>query len=130
MARIDKYQPEAGGTRGSLAEAFTATGAPLGVGIDVNGRVVAGAGTTGIVGVIMLPADRNAGEVIDVMTNGEIVDFDGAAGTVYTANTETGEITDDAASATQVPIGFTVEATRLVVRKSVPTFDLAEEPAP
>lgn len=122
MARIDKYHPVAGGFRAPLNAAFTATGAPLGVGLNGSGRVVAGAGTTGVVGVIMLPEDRAAGDMIDVMTAGEIVDFAGAAGTVYTANTTTGAITSGAASATQTPIGFTAEASRLIVRRSANPF--------
>jgi hypothetical protein len=45
-----------------------------------------------------------------------------AAGTVYTANTTTGVISNAAASATQTPVGFTVEAARLIVRRSANPF--------
>ena len=51
------------------------------------------------------------------------MEFGGAAGTTYTANTTTGVISTGAASATQVPVGFTVEADRLIVRKSTAPFD-------
>ncbi len=115
MARIDKSNPEAGTTRAPLAAAYTGAAAPLGVGLDVNGRVVAGAGNSGIIGVICIPTDRNAGEIIDVMRNGELVEFAGVAGTAYAANTTTGVISSAAASATEISIGHTVEATRLVV---------------
>jgi hypothetical protein len=122
VARIDKYGPKSGGFRAPLAGAYTGAAAPIGVGLDSNGRVVPGAGQTGIVGVLCKPDDAAALAIVDVMTSGELVEFAGAAGTVYTANTTTGAITTGAASATQTPIGFTVEATRLVVRRSVQPF--------
>ncbi len=123
MARIDKYDPVSGGFRARLNANYTGAAAPLAVGLNSSGRIVAGAGQTGIVGVVCSPRDHAAGDPLDVMTSGELVEFSGAAATVYTANTTTGVISNAAASATQVPIGFTVEATRLIVRKAVPTFD-------
>lgn len=116
MARIDKYNPVSGGFRAPLNAAYTGAAAPLAVGLNSSGRVVAGAGQTGIVGVVCSPRDHAAGEPIDVMTHGELVEFAGAAGTIYTANTTTGVISNGAASATQTKVGFTVEADRLVVR--------------
>lgn len=118
MARIDKYEPKGGGFRAPLAAQLTGQAAPRAVGLDVNGRVVAGAGQTGIVGVLTLPETKAANEVVDVMTDGELVEFAGVAGTAYTANTTTGAITSAAASGTQIYVGHTVEATRLVVRVS------------
>lgn len=123
MARIDKTDSAIGVFRAPLNAAYTGAAAAIGVGLNSSGRVVVGAGQTGIVGIICSPYDKAAGDVIDVMTAGELVEFGGDPATVYTANTTTGVITDDAASATQTPIGFTVEGDRLVVRKSVPTFD-------
>lgn len=123
MARIDKYQPVAGGFRAPLNAAYTGAAAPIAVGINSSGRVVVGAGATGIVGVICSPYDKAAGDIIDVMTNGELVEFGGAAGTMYTANTTTGVITSGAASATQFKVGFTVEADRLIVRCVPEQFD-------
>lgn len=116
MARIDKYNPISGGFRAPLAAAYTGSSTPIGVGLDANGRVVPGAGVTGIKGVVCLPKDYAAGDIVDVMDAGEIVEFAGAAGTNYTANTGTGAITNAAQGATQVRIGHTVEATRLIVR--------------
>lgn len=116
MARIDKYDPVDGGFRAPLAADRTGAAAPIGVGLDSNGRVVAGAGNTGIIAVVCKPDDAPAGTPMDCMTDGELVEFAGAAGTSYTANTTTGVISSAAPSATQVPIGFTVEATRLIVR--------------
>lgn len=118
MARIDKIEPKGGNPRAQLAAQLTGQAAPRGVGLDVNGRVVVGAGTTGIIGVLVLPETKAAGATVDVMGLGEIVEFAGVAATVYTANTTTGVITSAAASATQIKVGFTVEATRLIVRCS------------
>lgn len=115
MARIDKYDPVGGGFRAPLAADLTGAAAPFGVGLDVNGRVVKGAGQTGVLAVICIPDDRKAGSIIDLMKDGELVEFAGVAGTSYTANTTTGVITSAAASATQVYVGSTVEATRLIV---------------
>lgn len=120
MARIDKYDGVAGGFRAPLAAARSGAAAPVGCGLDVNGRAVEGAGNTGIVGVLCKPDDAAAGEVVDFMTDGELVEFAGTAGTVYTANTTTGVISNAAPSATQVYIGHTVEATRLIVRVNRP----------
>lgn len=123
MARIDKYDPISGGFRAPLAANTNAhTGAlgagtgPIGVGLDAQGRVVAGAGNTGIRGVLCLHSNKKAGDIVDVMTAGELVEAGGTAGTSYTANTTTGAITNAAASASQIAIGITVEADRLVVR--------------
>lgn len=115
MARIDKYDPVGGGFRAPLAADRTGAAAPVGVGLDVNGRVVAGAGQTGIVGVLCKPDDAKAGDIVDVMKDGELVEFAGVAGTAYTANTTTGVISSAAGSATQIHVGHTVEATRLIV---------------
>lgn len=115
MARIDKYDPVGGGFRASLAADRAGSALPVGVGLDVNGRIVAGIGQTGIIGVVCKPDAAVAGEVIDVMKDGELVEFAGVAGTVYTANTVTGVISSAAASATQIVVGHTVEATRLIV---------------
>jgi len=122
MARIDKTDSAIGVFRAPLNANLTGGAAPLGVGINSSGRVVVGAGQTGIVGLIVSPYDKSAGDPIDVLTNGELVEFGGAAGTVYTTNTTSGVISTTAKSATQVVIGFTVEADRLIVRYSPTPF--------
>ena len=122
MARYDKYDPKDGGFRAALAadlDATSATGAgnPIAVGLDVNGRVVAGAGQTGVVGVLVTTKNMKAGDIVDVMTDGEIVEMAGvAAGSVVTGGTADGAVDDVAADATHIRLGHTVEATRLVVR--------------
>jgi hypothetical protein len=116
--RIDKYNPVGGGFRAPLAASYTGAAAAIGVGLDSAGKVVAGAGQTGIVGVICIPTDRAAGDIVDVMVNGEIVEAGLAAGTLYTANTTTGAISSAAVSGTQIKVGHTVEAGRLIVNVS------------
>lgn len=81
-ARIDKYDPRDGGFRAPLAEAlvYSATessndlGKVWAVGISSTGLVEKGESDSGILGVICPTRPMAAGEVIDVMTDGEIVD--------------------------------------------------------
>jgi hypothetical protein len=126
-ARYDKYDPISGGFRAALAADLAATNAgnPIGVGLDSSGNVVPGAGNTGIIGALCTTRAMKATEIVDVMTDGDIVQMasPAVAGTVITANTTSGALTADAASATRVAIGYTVEATRLVVRATTPGFD-------
>lgn len=106
------------------------------VSLNTTGKVVKGTGgQTGFIGVVCLTGravdvvgvatgtnfvgNKKAGDIVDVMTNGEITDITGTAGTSYTANTTTGVISTTAASATQIRIGNTVETTRLVVRARI-----------
>lgn len=125
MARIDKYDPKSGGFRAALAADRAATpGAigdadgPIGVGLDANGRVVAGAGNTGVVGVLVLTQNKVAGDIVDIMTDGELVEAGGTAGTTYYADGGTGALgtAAPAAGANGTRVGRTVEAGRLVVR--------------
>ena len=127
MARYDKYDPKVGGFRAPLAADFAAAdaGKIFGVGLDTNGRVVKGSGNTGIVGVLVLTMAKKAGDIIDVMTAGEIVEFcataddvgvdEGEPGTVYFADGTSGEVQTSSA-ATDVKVGHTVQAQRLIVR--------------
>jgi hypothetical protein len=123
MARFDKYEPIAGGFRAKLAAAWAAAdGTPVAVGRDATGKVVPGAGTAGVLGgVVWVTQNKNAGDVVDVMTHGEIVDVDDtgftgrAAGTAIYAIPGTGALT--ATATANIKIGFMVEADRLVVRK-------------
>lgn len=125
MARIDKYDPKSGGFRAALAAnqaatpgAIGAADGPIGVGLDANGRVVPGAGNSGIKGVLVLTQDKVAGDVVDVMTDGELVECGGVAGTTYYSVDATGviETTAPAVGANKTMVGHTVEAGRLVVR--------------
>lgn len=119
MARFDKYEPHVGGFRAPLAadRAKTSAGNPLAVGLDANGRVVAGAGNTGILGLLVLTQDKKTGDIVDVMTSGEIVEMiTVAAGSVVTAADATGVVDATAPGAGRTRVGWTVEATRLIVR--------------
>lgn len=83
MARFDKYDPYSGGFRAKLnAAVLTANvGKVYGVSINASGRVViGGAATADIVGVICPTQVMAAGDVIDVMTAGEIAEFAYTAG--------------------------------------------------
>lgn len=122
MPRYDKYEPYGGGFRAAVAAAVIDANklVAYGVGLDTSGRIVLGAGNTGIIGVFIAHKVLAAGDYADVMTDGEIVDATGlTAGTKLTANTTTGAITNAAASTTQVPVGFTVESTRIHVALAV-----------
>lgn len=100
MARYDKYEPKGGGFRAPLAADYATKNVLTGVGLDVNGHVVVGAGTTGIIGVMCLPRTLKATQIADIMTDGDIVDVEGelnpgeaifsdAAGALSTTNTGT-----------------------------------------
>ena len=120
MAQYDKYDPEGGGFRALLAADWAAAdGVPLGVGLDVNGRIVPGAGNSGVLGIVVLRDGMNnvskkAGMVADVMVNGEIVEVTGlVAGSKVYANTTTGVLTNVVTGSVQV--GFTIESDRVFV---------------
>lgn len=125
MARYDKYEPKGGGFRAAiLADRVksigviggTAAECAIGVGLDNAGRVVVGAGTSGIVGVLVLSSDKKAGDIVDVMTDGEIVEIGGTAGTIITADTTSGVLGTTAADATHIRCGFIAEVGRMIVR--------------
>lgn len=124
MARYDKYDPESGGFRSPLAVDFLPADLSvlLGVGQNATGETVIGGGNSGVIGVLVLTKAYKAGHVIDVMTQGEVVEFGGAPGTVYWADPTTGVINATKATG-KVRVGHTVEGGRLIVR-------VAPEPVP
>lgn len=119
MARIDKYNPYVGNFRAPLAADFLTANLNkvIGVGLDANGKVVLGVGANGkIAGVIVLTKVMSAGGVVDVMRHGEIVELTTfSAGQSLTVLTTDGTLGSTAADATHIAVGFTVEATRLIV---------------
>lgn len=119
MANYDKYDPKAGGFRAALAANFPKTDIKkvFGVGLNASGQVVKGAGASGMMGVLVLTKDMEAGDVVDIMTSGEIVSFGGAAGTAYFADPSTGEVNSTSADG-KYRVGATVRADRLIVRFS------------
>lgn len=122
MGRYDKYDPVSGGFRAPLGADYAGSETPVGVGLNANGRVVVGGGQTGVVGLLVKVRDANAGDIVDVMTDGEIVEFGGVAGTVYYVDATNGALSTSAdaggaaGSGAGHRIGHTVEADRLVVR--------------
>lgn len=120
MARFDKYEPMTGGHRARLGFAVTAAdlNEVIAVGLDANGRIQRGAGNTGVIGVCVFTEPMAAGKMADVMQDGEIVEMDVnhagiVAGTRYFGAAADGALTT---TNTDKPLGWTVEATRLVVR--------------
>jgi hypothetical protein len=120
-ARYDKYDPISGGFRAPLnADWLDAdVGIPFAVGLNASGKVVKGAGTTGVRGVLVVDKiGKKANDIVDVMTAGEIVDVTTpvlVAGTKYAGVAATGAV---AATGVGSEVGYTVEATRLIVRNS------------
>lgn len=144
MARYDKYQPESGGFRAQLAvnlpldldtPADNRVAIPLGVSLNPLGKLIVGTitGGTSLLGVLVADQPKFIGDVVDVMTNGEIVDLDEDSfdpGRTYYASTTTGFLST---TATGHRVGFTVGDTsptdgsihsRLVVR-CVPAIQTA-----
>jgi hypothetical protein len=143
MSRYDKYDPKVGGFRAPLAANFGYTASvPDFKHADLGKLFAAGLNTSGQVGkfggsfptfagVIILTRPKAAGDIVDIMTSGEIVDLVDAE--IKTADTLTAgqRLYADPALATGVltttatamkPVGFTVELNattgyaRLVVR--------------
>lgn len=136
MPRYDKYDPIANGFRAALAADFPDAnlGKLYGVGLDNTGKLVIGAGHTGILGVLVCTEKPGVlGPLkqvsrIDVMTHGCVVGFCatagvpgtdvGVAGSPYFSDTS-GNISLTPADGA-VLVGFTVEPDRLEVNV-VPT---------
>jgi len=129
MSRVDKYDPETGGFRVHVSADYPDAdlGKLFGFGVDANGKMIKGAGTSGVMGVWV--CTEKPGVVgplrevsrLDIMREGCITDFDpvtpgvpGAAGTKYFVNGTTGVITATAAVGLYY-VGATVEPDRLEV---------------
>lgn len=136
MSRYDKYGPITGGSRGRLNAAWTATSGPsgttdlfrvTGVALNGSGRVVKATTALGCIGVFIAHGAKAAGEVIDIMRNGEIVELAAldlqantapVVGTIYYVDLTNGLLTATApgAGVNAAKVGYTTDdATRLVV---------------
>jgi hypothetical protein len=141
-ARYDKYEPIAGGFRAPLAADLTFDAAghfgPKAVSLNASGQVVVGtAAQSGGVGLLIknvplypnlgnvpgavnagVPIGGAAGNIVDVMTSGEIVGATGlvAGQTYYAAADGSLTATPPGAGINGYKVGHTVEADRLVVR--------------
>jgi hypothetical protein len=136
FGRFDKYNGFVGGFRAPLLVAMSATGDDIGklqaVSINSSGKVViGGAAETAVMGLICPTRVMAAGDPIDVMTDGEIMDCVKTAGTAWA----TGDIvyvhlagTVDAVSTSGKVVGKIVEGpkasglgVRMVVRCPIAT---------
>lgn len=137
MSRYDKYSPRAGGFRAKLNAAWNTTSGPGGVTdlnrvivveLNASGRVIKATSAVTAVGVVILTGPKAAGDVVDVMTAGEIVEIDGndvqggvapTAGQRYFFDATASRlalVAAPVAGTNYFLIGRMVEATRLVVR--------------
>jgi hypothetical protein len=126
MARIDKYDPVAGGFRARLGFAPSAAevGDVIAVNLNGSGQVIKAVAAADAEGVIVLSSLLNQGDVVDVMTHGEIVDIGAsdnvtgaaAGATAFAGATGAVGVTAPGAGVNGTRIGRFVEAWRLVVR--------------
>jgi len=115
MSRYDKYEPIGGGFRAPFAAAVVAANGfkAYGAGLDTSGRIVLGAGNTGVVGVVVPHGVKAVGDIGDVMTDGELAEFTTTAGAAATAGSKyyaaayDGFITTDAAPVSLGTVAFT-----------------------
>jgi hypothetical protein len=138
LARFDLYDPYDGGFRAPLAADFGTAGnaADLGkvwaVALNGTGKIVKVNATAGqthadCCGLLVLTQEKYAGDVVDIMTDGQIADIgttDGivtpaAGGKVTVAAANDGSLAVAAAltaGTNYTLVGRFVEATRLIVR--------------
>lgn len=138
MSRYDKYDPMTGGFRAPLAANFAYTAsAPDRAHADLNKVFTVGLNTSGklgkfatafprFAGVLILTRPMAAGETVDTMTDGEIVELvDAEITTADTLGTGQALYADTTGGGTGLLttvatamryVGFTVESTRLIVR--------------
>jgi len=140
MSRYDKYNPISGGFRAGLNAAWTATSGPAGVsdlnrilcvGINGSGRIVKATTALTVAGLLIVHmTPRGAGDVVDVMTHGEIVEISGTDMQSGAAPVAGDRLYLDATASrlsTTAPgagvngffVGQVIEAGRLVVRCGV-----------
>jgi hypothetical protein len=119
--RADITDPHSGTHRARLEAAWLAAdvGEIVGVSLNASGRVVKGAGNTGVIGVLCMSQVRPAGHPVDIIKIGELVGGTQIAGGAAVAGTSysitaAGVI---AATAAGVPgnLGYTTEVDRFVV---------------
>lgn len=136
MSRFDKYDPKDGGFRAPLNAAMTATSGPssvtdlnriIVVGINSSGRVIKSASVAACSGIVIATRPMAILDPIDVMTDGEVVELDGAdiqggvAATpgqklYYDATASRLTATAPGVGVNGFYVGQVIEAQRLVVR--------------
>jgi hypothetical protein len=127
VSRYDKYDPVSGGFRAPLNAALASSeiGKLKAVSINTSGKVVIGGpAETAIIGVICPVRAMAVGDIVDVMTAGEVVEATFTAGTAFTAGAivygHLDGTLDVTATAGKI-VGKTVELSRLIVRVPLPT---------
>lgn len=136
VSRFDKTHSAVGIHRAPLNIALTATSGPAGVtdlnrilvvGLNGSGRVIKATSAITATGIIIATRAMAAGDPIDVMSFGEVVELDSldlqsgspAAGTHYILDTTASRLAAigaPAAGTNVFRVGWTVEASRLIVR--------------
>jgi hypothetical protein len=137
VSRYDKYSPRAGGFRAKLNAAWNATSGPAGVSdlnriivveLNASGRLIKATSAVTACGIVVLTGPKAAGDVVDVMTAGEVVEVDGndvQGGVAPTAGqrfffdataSRLALVAAPVAGTNYFLVGRVVEATRLVVR--------------
>lgn len=114
-ARVDKTDSAVGVVRVAYDKDIDKAdwGKVIGVGVNASGRLVKGAGNSGVIGVVIADHTRyRAGEIADVFKLADIVGNEGfKAGTKYFA-AEDGTISE---TNTGTYVGYTVESDRLIL---------------
>lgn len=136
MSRYDKYNPVSGGFRVPLNAAMNATSGPasvtdlnriLVVGVNGSGRAIKATTVALASGILILTGAKAAGDVVDVMTDGEVVEISGTdmqggvaptAGQKLYLDTTASRLTSTApgVGVNGFYVGQVIEAGRLVVR--------------
>lgn len=115
MARVDKTDSAIGVVRAAISADFAQSDwdKVIPVGLNALGRIVKGAGQTGVIGVL-IPGRTvyRAGQIGDIFKIADIVECAGlAAGTKYYSDANGVVSTTN----TGTYLGFTVEADRLIL---------------
>lgn len=130
IPRFDKYDPVSGGFRAPLAAGIIAGDKDkiFAVSINASGLVaLGGPAETALIGLIVPGRAMSAGDIIDVMTHGEIVGALTTAGAGFVAGaivsgaSATGFVASTAAGVGFRVMGRMIELDRMVVRVPIPT---------
>lgn len=130
MARFDKVEPISGSFRAPLnADWNTADfNKVVPVSLNTSGKVIKGTGgQTGLVGIVCITGTqvgsvwngmKYANDIVDVMQDGEVVELTGLiAGQRYFGAADGNSLVPASGTITGLQlIGWTVEATRMIVR--------------
>lgn len=120
--RFDKYGPLTGGFRAALAAAILSADVSKIQAVSINASglvVIGGPAETAIMGLICPHKVFAVGDMIDVMTAGEIVEASMTSGTAFTAGAIVWAHASGAVDATLTAgksVGKMIELNRMIVR--------------